>query len=57
MKMQFPYIVLDDTGFNVLHAQQFETLDAAVEFINKHKLHTTHIVYDLRNAAVQNLYK
>ena len=57
MKMQFPYIVLDDTGFNVLHAQQFSTLAAAVEFIHKHKLHTTHLVYDLRNAAVQNLYK
>ena len=55
--MQYPYIILDDTGNNKLHARQFETLAAAIAFLDKHKLHTTHLVYDLRNAAVQNLYK
>ena len=57
MNMQFPYIVLDDTGNNKHHARQFDTLAAALAFLDKHKLHTTHLVYDLRNAAVQNLYK
>lgn len=57
MNMQFPYIVLDDTGNNKHHARQFSTLAAALAFLDKHKLHATHLVYDLRNAAVQNLYK
>jgi len=50
--MQKPYILLDDTGMQHKHGRCFETIAAAYAYECKHKLSTTHLIYDLRNAPV-----
>jgi hypothetical protein len=48
--MQKPYIVIDDTGFNHKHGRQFETVESAEAYIQKHDLQCTHLIYDLSKA-------
>lgn len=50
--MQYRYIVIDDTGFMRMHGDMFETAAQAFDFVNKHRLGVTHLVYDLKSAGV-----
>ncbi len=48
--MQYPYIVIDDTGMQHLHGRQFQTVKLAEAYIQKHDLQCTHLIYDLSKA-------
>jgi hypothetical protein len=47
--MQYPYIVIDDTGMQHKHGRMFETAAAAEAYIQANDLQCTHLIYDLSN--------
>ena len=47
--MQYPYIVIDDTGIQHKHGRMFETAAAAEAYIQANDLQCTHLIYDLSN--------
>jgi len=56
--MQFKYLLHNDADVNdKTHLQFFENIQDCITYLNKNKLHTTHLVYDLTNAKCVNTFE
>ena len=56
--MQFKYLLHNDAnGHDKTHLQFFENIQDCNAYMLKHKLYTTHLVYDLTSAKCVNVFE
>ena len=49
--MLHKYIIVDDSSvLNTKHNKMFKTIKQATQYMSKHKLHCTHLIYNLSTA-------
>lgn len=55
--MLYKYIVVDDSSvLNTKHNKMFKTVKQAKQYMSKHNLCCTHLVYDLSKAPCVNVF-